>query len=194
MQELVLSKIDMSENILIGVLGFFSSLLLASISYWIKIKLRIEKERLEKIKREIVTVDIAKDFKIYGGDFKTLEYIPPEWVKEVGEQIVYQFPASSGMSREEIQKEVSDQVKALQERLIEIENRFPEKSQIDKIASINDALLAERIEQLAIQLKQIESKILSRWDVALVVSEIVGGIIVIVGATYAVLRAIGIVH
>ncbi len=82
-------------------------------------------------------------------------------------------------------------MKGLKERLQAIENRFPDEASIDKIASINDALFAQRIDQLSERLDKIEEKILSKWDVATIVSIIASGIFAVVGATYAVLKALG---
>jgi hypothetical protein len=77
------------------------------------------------------------------------------------------------------------------ERIKKIEGRFPEEAQIEKIASINDALLAERIDQLSKQVQALELRTLSKWDVALTVGLIISGIIVVVGATYGVFKALG---
>jgi DNA replication protein DnaD len=92
------------------------------------------------------------------------------------------------MSVEEIKSEVTQHVSDLKERLEKIESRFPEDAQLEKIASVNDALLAERIEQLAKQISGIEEKILSKWDVAVIVSTILTSIIGIVSLTITVLR------
>ena len=79
----------------------------------------------------------------------------------------------------------------VKKRIKKIEDRFPEESQIEKIASINDALLAERIEQLSKQVQSIEARILSKWDVALTVGVIISGIIAVIVMTYGILKAFG---
>ena len=76
-------------------------------------------------------------------------------------------------------------------RLEAIENRFPDDATIDKIASINDALFAQRIEQLSTRIEKLEEKLLTKWDVALIVSIVAAGIFTVVGATYAVLKVFG---
>ena len=82
-------------------------------------------------------------------------------------------------------------MKGLRERLQAIEKRFPDEASIDKIASINDALFAQRIDQLVDRLEKLEEKVLTKWDVAIIVSLVAAGIFTIVGATYAVLKALG---
>jgi len=90
-----------------------------------------------------------------------------------------------------MQKEIQRQMAEVTDRVKRIEDRFPPEAQIEKVASINDALLAERIDQLSKQIQAIESRILSKWDVALTASAIITGLMVIVGATYAVLKTLG---
>jgi len=96
-------------------------------------------------------------------------------------------------SREEIRSEVESRLNEIKGRIQAIEERFPDKSSIDKIASINDALFAERIEQLGARLEKLEAKQLTKWDVAITVSMVVAGIFAVVGATYAVLIALGVI-
>jgi len=90
-----------------------------------------------------------------------------------------------------MQKEIEGQMHEVSDRIKKIEDRFPEESQIEKIASINDALLAERIDQLSKQVQALESRTLSKWDVAVTVGAIISGMIIVVGATYGVLKALG---
>ena len=112
-------------------------------------------------------------------------------LKEVEQGIVQGVSDQQGISRDQVTAEVDERMKGLKERLQAIENRFPEEASIDKIASINDALFAQRIDQLSARLDKLEEKMLSKWDVATIVSVIAAGIFAVVGATYAVLKAFG---
>jgi len=71
---------------------------------------------------------------------------------------------------------IEDQVDAavlhLKDRIVELEKRFPEATTIDKIASVNDAILATKLEQIASDLKRIDEKMLGKWEVALITIEI----------------------
>ncbi len=106
-------------------------------------------------------------------------------------QIAARVAASPGLTKEEVQAEIDKQFFEFQECLSKIESRFPDNSQIEKIVSINDALLAERIGQLSKQMEFLEKRMLSKWDVAFTVSSIIAGIGFVVGATYAIIRFMG---
>jgi len=82
-------------------------------------------------------------------------------------------------SREEIREAVQSAVTAVQDRLERIEQRFADEATIDKIASINEAILATKIEQLQKSVELLESRIPTRWDVATIafaVLSAVGGL------------------
>jgi len=74
----------------------------------------------------------------------------------------------------QINEEVSQHTAALRKRLEAIEKRFPEKDSIDKIASVNDAILATRMEAIEESIRRIEKSLISRWDVAKIVFAIIG--------------------
>jgi type II secretory pathway pseudopilin PulG len=114
-----------------------------------------------------------------------------ELMARIEEQILAKMAASPPMTKEEVRHEVRRQFSELQARILKIESRFPEEAKLDKISSINDALLSERIDQLSQQVNNLEERILSKWDVALTVSTIIAGIALVVGATYAVMKFIG---
>ena len=109
------------------------------------------------------------------------------------DQVQSQIQTSPRLTPEVVYDEVQSQFDEVSERLTKIEERFPDEKSIDKVASINDALLSERIDQLSKQVSNLEQKILTRWDVALTVSKIFTGIIFVVGATYSFLKAFQII-
>ena len=111
-----------------------------------------------------------------------------ELQRQTEEQVRARVAASSGLSKEDVQREVDSQLAELRSRLAKSESRFPEEAKLEKVASINDALLSERIDQLAKHVEALEKRILSKWDIALPVSTIIAGIAFVVGATYAVLK------
>jgi hypothetical protein len=57
---------------------------------------------------------------------------------------------------------------------------------LEKIASINDAILATKIEQLEKSLGLLDSRMVTKWDVATIVFAVIGAIGVIAGAIFAV--------
>jgi len=114
-----------------------------------------------------------------------------ELLRRIEEQVLARVAASSGLSKEDGQRELDSLRAELQSRLAKFESHFPEEAKLEKVASINDALLSERINQLAKQVEALEKRILSKWDVALIVSTIIAGISFVVGGTYAVLKVVG---
>jgi hypothetical protein len=115
-----------------------------------------------------------------------------ELLREIQSEIAAQATSISQASGKAVDDQVETKLSDLKDRLEAVEARFPDKSLIDKIASINDALFAERIDQLADRIDNIENKLLSKWDVAIIVSLVLSGIFVVVGGTYAVLKAFGL--
>lgn len=87
----------------------------------------------------------------------------------------------------EAQKETDAIIEDLKERISEIENRLPGQETVDKIASINDAILATQIESLSETVKKIEDKLLSRWDVAKIVFQILAAVGALVGIGLAII-------
>ena len=67
------------------------------------------------------------------------------------------------------------------------ENVFASNATIDKISSVNDAILATNIESLTRTVKKIEEKMLTKWDVAVVVFQIIGVIGVVIGVIIGVI-------
>ena len=155
-------------------------------------RLSSEVERLAKERWEVgVSLGPVSLRKVVETGSETSGAPSPELLKRIEEQVLSRLAASSGLTTENVQKEIDDHLAELREGLAKIESRFPEEAKLEKIASINDALLSERIDQLAKQVENLEQRVLSKWDVALTVSTIIAGIAFVVGATYAVLKIIG---
>lgn len=114
-----------------------------------------------------------------------------EIVQQLENRILTRLKDHPNSSDEAIKAEVRQDLKEFKDRIAKIESRFPDESKLDKIASINDALLSERIDQVKERLDKLEEKALTRWDVALTVSAIIGGISFVVAATYGIIKFIG---
>ena len=78
-------------------------------------------------------------------------------------------------------------IMALEKRIQTIESRLPSSATIDKISSVNDAILATNIESLTRTVKRIEEKMLTKWDVAVVMFQIIGVIGVVIGVIIGVI-------
>jgi hypothetical protein len=94
--------------------------------------------------------------------------------------------AADPPSKEEMRQEVDGAVRAVQERLERIEERFPQQSTIDKISSVNDAILATKVEQLEKSIENLEARLLTKWDVATIVFAVMAAIGGVAGVIFAV--------
>jgi hypothetical protein len=109
-------------------------------------------------------------------------------VAQIENRIYQRLQDSPSQDDEQIRDTIQSELVGFQDRMKKIEDRFPDESKIEKISSINDALLSERIDQLKERLDQVEKQTLTKWDVAIVVSMMIGGICFVVGATYAIIE------
>jgi len=132
---------------------------------------------------------LQKEVRTYEPDEALTEHL----ISQVESGIIEKMEDLDGLNKDQVRGEVEKRVTEIRERLEKIETRFPDASSIDKISSINDALFAERIDQLEKRLEGIESSLLSKWDVATIVSVVLSGIFMVVGATYGALKAFGVV-
>ncbi|MEW8403986.1 MAG: hypothetical protein AB2689_10990 [Candidatus Thiodiazotropha taylori] len=119
------------------------------------------------------------------------EPLTEKLIAQVEDSLLERISDLDGLSKSDVRNEIDKKVSDIRSRIEQIENRFPDSDTIDKISSINDALFAERIELLAKRLDSIESKMLSKWDVAIIVSAMVVGISFVVGATYSIITVLG---
>ena len=97
-------------------------------------------------------------------------------------------PSQEQPTEEQIEAKIAEKLTEIKERVEQIESRFPKEATIDKIASVNDALLATQIESLTEAVTRIEQKILTKWDVAKIVFEILAGFGVLMGLLLAVIQ------
>ena len=104
--------------------------------------------------------------------------IPEE---SLNDYLLASYTLSSQVTEGELKKMVEERFNSIILPRIEgIEKRFPAESKLDKIASVNDAILATNIENLSDSIKKIEDKMLTKWDIVKITFEILlvlGGII-----------------
>ena len=110
------------------------------------------------------------------------------------EFIVYLESSAAGEISEfqqaKIKREVEDRTEVLKERLEKIEKRFPEENTLEKLASVNDAILGTKVEELQKSIERLDSKLLSKWDVAKIVFTIIGALGALVGLTITIIKFI----
>ena len=136
----------------------------------------------------------SKIFEIFQSKYKDwVPYSPikfPDYFRPIYERtlrnIIAHSPTSS--TETEVENEVKEKFGEIDIRLKEIEKKFPKESTLEKIASINDAILATNIETLSESIKRIEDKLLTEWDVAKIVFQILGGLGILVGMIFAIIK------
>ena len=148
------------------ILTITISIIFLLISLLIETILKKRKKRKDKIKKDISNnIDIIWDkyFKDIEIDLQPLEIIKE---RSLGD-IIIDLPTYQ--TEDEVKKEIEEKFTELRKRIEEIENRFPKKSTVEKITSINDAVLATKLETLADSISKIENKMPTKWDIAKIV-------------------------
>ena len=184
-------SIIIEPTMLAALAGVIASLISALYSLFRK-KSEIDsiKKKSERLRSRATQISIDLGLVKFTQSLEqTAENIPKdEIIEQLEGRILRRLSEQPNLTDEGIDIAVKSDLNEFRERIDKIESRFPEESKIEKIASINDALLSERIDQLKERVDRLGNKILNRWDVALTVSAIIGGIITIVVTTYSVIK------
>ena len=90
----------------------------------------------------------------------------------------------SYLTESEIEVLVDHRLSKLEEKLQRIDKRFPDESTIEKIASVNDAILATKIEALFNSVDDIKRNMLTNWDIVKVVFGILTALGVLTGMIF----------
>jgi len=99
--------------------------------------------------------------------------------------ILAHYPVPS--EKKEIEAEVNSRIEEMNRRIETIEVRLPKEATLDKLESVNDAILATQIEALTESVKDLKGKMITKWDVAKVVFTILGALGVIIGMIIGIL-------
>ena len=100
----------------------------------------------------------------------------------------YLVHSSTVQTKQDIETQVNAKVDKLKKRIEEIEARFPQEATLEKIASVNDAILATRLDALSDSIKAIQDRILTKWDVAKIVFAILSALGILVGIIFGVIN------
>lgn len=90
----------------------------------------------------------------------------------------------------EMEAEVNSRIQEINRRILTIEARLPKEATLDKLESVNDAILATQIEALTELVSDLKKNMLTKWDVAKVVFTILGALGVISGIIIGILNVI----
>lgn len=101
--------------------------------------------------------------------------------------ILSHYALPSYKTKEVVEKVVEEKINEIKKRLDDIEARFPKEATLDKLASINDAILGTQVETLTESLRDIREKMLTRWDVVKVVFAVLSALGVIVAIIFGII-------
>jgi hypothetical protein len=134
---------------------------------------------------------------------QTTELLDREIAQEVGETIAVgdleltrtddaRPPSATPNLLTTVRDEVDRSVDAFRRRLESIEERFPDTDVVDKIANVNDAILATKLEELQRAVERLEKRLndekVSKWDVATIVFTILAALGGLVGAVFGIIK------
>jgi len=90
--------------------------------------------------------------------------------------------------KQDIEAQVNEKVDELKKRIETIEARFPQEATLEKIASVNDAILATQLETLSASIKAIQNRMLTKWDIAKIVFAILSALGILVGIIFGIIN------
>tara|TARA_R110001592_G_scaffold118279_1_gene320659 strand:- start:3039 stop:3566 length:528 start_codon:yes stop_codon:yes gene_type:complete len=170
---------------MIEITGALAGLIVSIIAQLFARSKRIESQRayLSSIK----DYDPEKLLEEFDQEDPTQRTIVAKLLSEIGNRVRAEQTDESDTNNK-IAIEIEEKIEEIKRQVQAVESRFPNSTEIDKYASVNDAIFNERLDQFSKRIERIESKMLSQWDVAIVVSSLIGGAFAVVAATYAVLE------
>lgn len=165
------------------------SLVLSILLRWVSLKIKGTEIKNRSITRKVISdseIDIVK---------KAFDNLSDETLNKYFEQIIKvenenNLYPESVVDMDEIDKHVEQLIGSFQDRIDAIEKRFPKTTTVEKIASVNDAILATKIEDLIVRIEKIEEKQLSKWDVATIVFAVLAALGTIVALIAAIIKMV----
>ena len=151
-------------------------------------------KKATKARRDRLTDAVTADIKtkIHRPAFTT--YAPSIDWKVVARSLVSAASTEPGRSEVETQKAVEEATASvgtsIEDRIRQIEERFPDADTIEKVTSINEAVLAVTLKNVQKALERVESRLLTKWDVAKIVFQILTALGVIVAIIFGVITYI----
>jgi hypothetical protein len=183
----------------VGVVGAPANLqaaialsLVAVIALWYQ---RAQLRRTRELRDHIVgerldEVRVAELAQSFFGDLGPASPAAQDLGEQLRSAVAVEIASRATLSRGEIEQEVENQVTALRQTVARIQARLPEETTLDKIASINDAILATRLEAVEGSVKDLKDTALTRWDVAVTLFGVAGAIGTVLGILAAIVKLV----
>ncbi len=151
-----------------------------------KLQRKEENERQKELS-EALRVSFSKSFQDYFTkyDSQLINADKTNYIISNYRDFLVHYPRLE--TKADIEEQVNEKVNELKKRIEAIEARFPPEAKLEKIASVNDAILATQLEAMSDSIKAIQDKMLTKWDVAKVVFAILGSLGAIVAIIFGIL-------
>ncbi len=151
------------------------------------------KKRQDEIQRALKD---SLESKSLNGDFLNPPLVPFPWndVQDYElrtpllENLEKLLETLSRLEAEDFDAQIKGKIERIKKRIEEIEGPFPREVTFEKMASIHDAMLAANIEGLSEAVRKVEEKILSKWDVAKIVFQVLAAVIALTGIIFTIVN------
>ena len=179
-------ELTIISSVVSVAIGVIASIFSAWASHKRKKILEQKRKRADESIRRAINMSISEYSK----------QLPPSDVDEFYKALInhgeQETEEEIGQSQEEIteiiKEKMDEKLTHLNDKISKIEQRFPDQGTIDKVSSVNDAILATQIEAINKRLESIEQKMLSRWDVAKIGFQIIAAFGAIIGIALGVIN------
>lgn len=173
------------------LISVIAGLLSGTMWFVLRIGQRLAKEK-EDLRRKELGEDLRKtlseSFREYYTKTDTELVDKPDYIFKYLRNYLVHYSALQ--TKPEIEEQVNVKVDELKKRIEAIESRFPQEATLEKIASVNDAILATQLETLSDSIRAIQDKMLTKWDVAKIVFAILSVLGVLVGLIFVIINLV----
>lgn len=170
------------------VVSLIAGVLAALLSFLMSYRQRVVKEK-ENLQKQLFSDALSKAFSESFGDYyEKIDIDKTDYIARDLRNYLVHF--ATLQTKPEIEEQVNLKVDDLKKRLEAIEARFPQEATLEKLASVNDAILATKLETLADSIKTIQDKMLTKWDVAKIVFAIFSILGILVGLIFGIINLV----
>ncbi len=171
------------------ITGAVAALMSFIISYRQRVERKKENERQKELS-EVLRLSFGKSFQDYFARYgsQLIDADKTDYIKRILRNSLVHYPSLE--TKADIEKQVNERVNELKKRIEAIEARFPREATLEKIASVNDAILATQLEAMSNSIKAIQDNMLTKWDVVKIVFAILAALGVITAIIFGILNLV----
>lgn len=140
----------------------------------------IKEKKRERFDEEIERIDRS----LYDTG-SSASFARSQWIRDIEGQIAARVASSKGSEHLDIHQEIEKQMIEIHDKISLLEAHFPANANFERTFAVNDSLLSEKIDQLALRLDSIEGRIISKLEIAIIVAKVIAGVALLGGSLYA---------